>query len=57
MVNVLSTGVLTIPMTLKRGFSPVFADGVEAAASSGGQIMPPVMGVAAFVLAAMTVTP
>lgn len=56
-VNVLSTGVLTIPMMLKRGFGRVFAGGVEAAASSGGQIMPPVMGVAAFVLAAMTVTP
>ncbi|MFD1194461.1 TRAP transporter permease [Seohaeicola saemankumensis] len=56
-VNVLSTGVLTIPMMLKRGFGRVFSGGVEAAASSGGQIMPPVMGVAAFVLAAMTVTP
>ncbi len=56
-VNVLSTGVLTIPMMLKRGFSKNFAGGIEAAASSGGQIMPPVMGVAAFVLAAMTVTP
>lgn len=56
-VNVLSTGVLTIPMMLKRGFSKLFAGGVEAAASSGGQIMPPVMGVAAFVLAAMTVVP
>lgn len=55
--NVLSTGVLTIPMMVKRGFSKVFAGGVEAAASSGGQIMPPVMGVAAFVLAAMTVVP
>ena len=56
-VNVLSTGVLTIPMMLKRGFSRTFAGGVEAAASSGGQIMPPVMGVAAFVLSAMTVVP
>lgn len=56
-VNVLSTGVLTIPMMLKRGFTRNFAGGVEAAASSGGQIMPPVMGVAAFVLSAMTVTP
>jgi TRAP transporter 4TM/12TM fusion protein len=56
-VNVLSTGVLTIPMMLRRGFSKTFAGGIEAAASSGGQIMPPVMGVAAFVLAAMTVTP
>lgn len=56
-VNVLSTGVLTIPMMLRRGFNGVFAGGVEAAASSGGSIMPPVMGVAAFVLAALTVVP
>jgi len=56
-VNVLSTGVLTIPMMLKRGFSKVFAGGVEAAASSGGSIMPPVMGVAAFILASLTVVP
>lgn len=56
-VNVLSTGVLTIPMMLKRGFSKVFAGGVEAAASSGGSIMPPVMGVAAFVVAALTTVP
>jgi TRAP transporter 4TM/12TM fusion protein len=53
-VNVLSTGVLTIPMMMKRGFKGAFAGGVEAAASSGGQIMPPVMGVAAFVLASVT---
>lgn len=56
-VNVLSTGVLTIPMMLKRGFQRTFSGGIEAAASSGGQIMPPVMGVAAFVLSAMTVVP
>jgi TRAP transporter 4TM/12TM fusion protein len=56
-VNVLSTGVLTIPMMVKRGFSRVFAGGMEAAASSGGSIMPPVMGVAAFILAAMTAVP
>ncbi len=56
-VNVLSTGVLTIPMMIKRGFSRVFAGGTEAAASSGGSIMPPVMGVAAFVLAALTGVP
>jgi TRAP transporter 4TM/12TM fusion protein len=56
-VNVLSTGVLTIPMMMKRGFSKVFAGGMEAAASSGGSIMPPVMGVAAFVLAALTAVP
>ena len=56
-VNVLSTGVLTIPMMVKRGFSKVFAGAMEAAASSGGSIMPPVMGVAAFVLAALTGIP
>lgn len=56
-VNVLSTGVLTIPMMIKRGFSKVFAGGMEAAASSGGSIMPPVMGVAAFILAAITGVP
>lgn len=55
--NVLSTGVLTIPMMIKSGFSRVFAGGMEAAASSGGSIMPPVMGVAAFILAAMTAVP
>ncbi|WP_235829907.1 TRAP transporter permease [Frigidibacter oleivorans] len=56
-VNVLSTGVLTIPMMLKRGFSRTFAGGIEAAASSGGAVMPPVMGVAAFILASMTAVP
>lgn len=56
-VNVLSTGVLTIPMMIKRGFTKTFAGGMEAAASSGGSIMPPVMGVAAFVLAALTAVP
>jgi TRAP transporter 4TM/12TM fusion protein len=56
-VNVLSTGVLTIPMMIRRGFSKTFAGGIEAAASSGGSIMPPVMGVAAFVLAALTAVP
>lgn len=55
--NVLSTGRLTIPMMQRNGFSPQFAGGVEAAASSGGQIMPPVMGVAAFVLVALTSVP
>lgn len=55
--NVLSTGRLTIPMMQRIGFSPRFAGGVEAAASSGGQIMPPVMGVAAFVLVALTAVP
>lgn len=56
-VNVLSTGVLTIPMMLKRGFSKIFAGGVEAAASSGGSIMPPIMGVAAFIMSSLTGVP
>ena len=55
--NVLSTGRLTIPMMQRNGLSPQFAGGVEAAASSGGQIMPPVMGIAAFVLVALTAAP
>jgi TRAP transporter 4TM/12TM fusion protein len=49
--NVVGTGVITIPMIKKRGFSANFAGGVEAAASSGGQIMPPIMGAAALVMA------
>ena len=49
--NVVGTGVLTIPMIKKRGFDSSFAAGVEATASSGGQIMPPIMGAAALVLA------
>jgi len=44
-------------MMVKRGYSKVFAGGVEAAASSGGSIMPPIMGIAAFVLASLTVVP
>lgn len=56
-VNVLGTGTLTIPMMIKNGFRPTFAGGIEAAASSGGQIMPPVMGIAAFVLAALSTVP
>jgi TRAP transporter 4TM/12TM fusion protein len=56
-VNVLATGPLTIPMMVRRGFSKSFAGGVEAAASSGGQIMPPIMGVAAFFLANFTAVP
>jgi len=49
--NVVGTGVVTIPMIKARGFSANFAGGVEAAASSGGQIMPPIMGAAAIVMA------
>lgn len=49
--NVVGTGVITIPMIKKRGFAPSFAGGVEATASTGGQVMPPIMGAAALVLA------
>lgn len=49
--NVVGTGVVTIPMIRKRGFSSEFSGGVEAAASSGGQILPPIMGAAALVMA------
>ncbi len=51
--NVVGTGVFTIPMTKSRGFAAHFAGGVEAAASTGGQFMPPVMGAAAFLMAEM----
>ena len=49
--NVVGTGTFTIPLIKSRGFAGRFAGGVEAAASTGGQIMPPVMGAAAFYLA------
>ena len=49
--NVVGTGVISIPMIKNRGFSPSFAGGVEATASTGGQIMPPIMGAAALVMA------
>ncbi len=52
--NIVGTGTFTIPMIKKRGFSPTFAAGVEATASSGGQIMPPIMGAAALVMADLT---
>jgi TRAP transporter 4TM/12TM fusion protein len=49
--NVMTTGTFTIPLMKRVGYRPAFAGGVEAVASSGGQIMPPVMGAAAFILA------
>ncbi len=49
--NVVTTGTFTIPLMKKLGYSPEFAGGVEADASTGGQILPPVMGAAAFVMA------
>ena len=52
--NTASTGVITIPMMKRFGFTPRFAAGVEAAASTGGQLMPPVMGAGAFVMASYT---
>ncbi|NLX85646.1 MAG: TRAP transporter permease [Clostridiales bacterium] len=55
--NVAGTGVFTIPLMKSVGYKPEFAGGVEAAASSGGQIMPPIMGAAAFIMAEMTGIP
>lgn len=49
--NVMSTGIFTIPLMQRAGYSPRFAGAVEAAASTGGQLVPPVMGVAAFIMA------
>ncbi|MDA8228196.1 MAG: TRAP transporter permease [Desulfitobacterium hafniense] len=49
--NAASTGAFTIPMMKNIGYRPVFAAGVEASGSVGGQIMPPVMGAAAFIMA------
>jgi len=49
--NVMVTGQITIPLMKRTGFRPSFAAAVEAVASTGGQIMPPVMGAAAFVMA------
>ncbi|MGI9525347.1 MAG: TRAP transporter permease [Hyphomicrobiaceae bacterium] len=49
--NVLTTGVLTIPAMKRVGFRPAYAGGVEACASTGGVLMPPVMGATAFVMA------
>ena len=52
--NTVSTGSITIPMMKRAGFKPTFAAAVEAAASTGGQIMPPIMGAGAFIMAQMT---
>ena len=49
--NVVGTGTFTIPLMKRTGFSPHFAGAVEAAASTGGQLMPPIMGTAAFIMA------
>ncbi len=55
--NVASTGVFTIPMMKKIGYDKAFAGAVEATASSGGQIMPPIMGAGAFIMAELIQTP
>lgn len=55
--NTASTGVITIPLMKRAGFDPKFAAGVEAAASTGGQLMPPIMGAGAFVMASYTQIP
>jgi TRAP transporter 4TM/12TM fusion protein len=55
--NVVSTGSLTIPMMKRAGFSGQFAAGLETAASTGGQMMPPIMGAGAFVMASYTQIP
>ncbi len=49
--NTVTTGSVTIPMMKKTGYKPEFAGAIEAAASTGGQIMPPIMGAAAFLMA------
>ena len=49
--NTVTTGVMTIPLMKKVGFSPRFAGAVEASASCGGQVTPPIMGAAAFIMA------
>ncbi|MGD1887289.1 MAG: TRAP transporter permease [Cohaesibacteraceae bacterium] len=55
--NTVSTGVITIPLMKRSGFPPRFAAGVEAASSTGGQLMPPIMGAGAFVMANYTQIP
>ena len=55
--NTVGSGSITIPMMKKTGYKPEFAAAVEAAASTGGQIMPPIMGAAAFLMSEITETP
>ena len=57
LANVVTTGSFTIPLMTSCGYKPSFAGGVEASASSAGQIMPPVMGAAAFIMSEMTGIP
>ncbi len=55
--NVVGTGSFTIPMMKRLGYAPEFAGAVEATASTGGQLMPPIMGAAAFLMSEMTGIP
>ncbi|KEA62153.1 TRAP-type uncharacterized transport system, fused permease component [Marinobacterium lacunae] len=55
--NVVSTGAFTIPLMKKVGYKPTVAGAIEAAASSGGQILPPIMGAGAFIMADVTGIP
>ncbi len=55
--NVLTTGVMTIPAMRRTGFQPHYAGGVEACASTGGVLMPPVMGATAFIMATIIEVP
>ncbi len=55
--NTVTTGSVTIPLMKKTGYKPEFAGAVEAASSTGGQIMPPIMGAAAFLMAEMVGVP
>ena len=55
--NVVATGNFTIPMMIKAGYRPVYAGAVEACSSTVGQIMPPVMGVTAFIMSEITGIP
>ena len=57
LANVVTTGTFTIPLMKKTGYKASFAGGVESSASSAGQIMPPVMGAAAFIMAETTGIP
>ena len=55
--NVVTTGSVTIPLMKKMGFPPLLAAGIEATASTGGQIMPPLMGATAFIIASVVGKP
>ncbi|WP_137284149.1 TRAP transporter permease [Halorussus salinisoli] len=55
--NTVTTGAFTIPLMKRSGYSPEFSGAVESSASSGGQILPPVMGAAAFLIVEYTLTP